>query len=84
MERATLNQLVLANSLAVLTAALYVLLAIIALVSPSAFQLLFNAQFFGADAASLLRHDTLDAKNVDEVIRRIREGDRCNGNWRCR
>jgi hypothetical protein len=53
MERAMLNQLALANSLAVVTAALYVLFAVIALVSPSAFQLLFNAQFFGADVASL-------------------------------
>ncbi len=48
-----LNQLAFANSLAVLTAALYVLFAIIALVSPGAFQFLFNAQFFGADVASL-------------------------------
>jgi 2TM family of unknown function (DUF5676) len=50
-----LNQLAFANSLAVLTAAVYVLFAVLALVSPSAFQLLFNAQFFGADVASLFR-----------------------------
>jgi hypothetical protein len=48
-----LDKLAFANSLAVLTAALYIGFAVIALVSPAAFQLLFNAQFFGADVASL-------------------------------
>jgi hypothetical protein len=53
MESAMLNKLAFANSLAVLTAALYVLFAIIALVSLRAFPLLFDAQFFGANVASL-------------------------------
>jgi hypothetical protein len=48
-----LNRLAFANSLAVLTAGLYVLFAIVALVSPRAFALLFDAQFFGANVASL-------------------------------
>jgi 2TM family of unknown function (DUF5676) len=48
-----LNKLAFANALAVLTAALYVLFAIIALVSPRAFVILFDAQFFGANVASL-------------------------------
>jgi hypothetical protein len=48
-----LNKLVFANSLAVLTAALYVLLAVLALVAPRVFQILFDAQFFGANVASL-------------------------------
>jgi hypothetical protein len=48
-----LNKLAFANSLAVLTAALYVLFTILALVSPRAFQLVFDAQFFGANVASL-------------------------------
>ena len=48
-----LNRLAFANSLAVLTAALYVLFAILALVAPSLFQVLFDAQFFGANVASL-------------------------------
>ena len=48
-----LNKLAFANSLAVLTAALYVLFAIIALVSTRAFAILFDAQFFGANVASL-------------------------------
>jgi 2TM family of unknown function (DUF5676) len=48
-----LNKLAFANSLAVLTAALYVLFAILALVAPRLFQILFDAQFFGANVASL-------------------------------
>jgi hypothetical protein len=48
-----LNKLAFANSLAVLTAALYVLFAILALVAPRVFQILFDAQFFGANVASL-------------------------------
>ena len=48
-----LNQLAFANSLAVLTAVLYVLFAILALVAPNLFQVLFDAQFFGANVASL-------------------------------
>jgi hypothetical protein len=53
-EVTMLNKLAFANSLAVLTAAIYALFAILALVSPRAFQLLFNAQFFGANVASLI------------------------------
>ena len=49
-----LNRLAFASSLAVLTGGLYVLFGVLALMSPRAFQLLFNAQFFGADVASLL------------------------------
>ena len=48
-----LNRLAFANSLAVLTAALYVLFAILALIAPRVFQVLFDAQFFGANVASL-------------------------------
>ena len=48
-----LNRLAFANSLAVLTAALYVLFAILALLAPRVFQILFDAQFFGANVASL-------------------------------
>jgi hypothetical protein len=48
-----LNKVAFANALAVLTAALYVLFAVVALVSPRAFQVLFDAQFFGANVASL-------------------------------
>lgn len=48
-----LNKVAFANSLAVLTAALYVLFAILELVAPRVFQVLFDAQFFGANVASL-------------------------------
>ena len=48
-----LNKLAFANSLAALIAALYVLFAILALVAPRVFQILFDAQFFGANVASL-------------------------------
>ena len=51
---AMLNPRAFANSLAVLTAALYVLFAVLALVAPRVFQILFDAQFFGANVASLL------------------------------
>jgi hypothetical protein len=48
-----LDRLAFANSLAVLTAALYALFAVLALVAPRIFQVLFDAQFFGANVASL-------------------------------
>jgi hypothetical protein len=48
-----LNKLAFANSLAVLTAALYIIFAILALVAPRLFQIVFDAQFFGANVASL-------------------------------
>ena len=48
-----LNERAFANSLAVLTAALYVFFAVLALVAPPLFQVLFDAQFFGANVASL-------------------------------
>ena len=48
-----LDKLALANSLAVLAAVLYLLFAILALVAPTLFQVLFDAQFFGANVASL-------------------------------
>jgi hypothetical protein len=50
-----LNRVAFANSLAVLTAALYVFFAILALISTRAFSLLFDAQFFGANVASLFQ-----------------------------
>ena len=48
-----LNQVAVANALAVLPAALYSLFAIVAAVSPRLFSILFDAQFFGANVASL-------------------------------
>lgn len=48
-----LNPCAFASSLALLTAAFYVLFALLALVAPRVFQILFDAQFFGANVASL-------------------------------
>ena len=49
-----LNQVALAHSLAILSGALYLLLYLISLVAPELFKHLFNAQFLGANVASLL------------------------------
>jgi 2TM family of unknown function (DUF5676) len=68
MESAMLNRLAFANSLAVLTAALYVLFAVIALVSPRAFALLFDARFFGANVASLFPKVQLSAASLVTLI----------------
>jgi len=46
-----LNQAAFANSLAILTGALYLLYYLISLVAPQFFRHLFNAQFLGADVA---------------------------------
>ena len=48
-----LNQAAFANSLAILTGALYLLFYLISLAAPEFFKHLFNAQFLGADVASL-------------------------------
>lgn len=49
-----LNNLAFASSLAILSGVLYPLLYVLAVVWRTAFRFLFNAQFFGADVASLL------------------------------
>ncbi len=48
------NQSFFANSLAILTAALYTVFYLVSLIAPGFFRLLFNAQFLGTDVASLL------------------------------
>jgi len=49
----SLNEIAFATALAVLAAAVNLLFSLAALISPNVFRLLFNAQFFGADVASL-------------------------------
>ena len=49
-----LKEKAFANALAILTTAFYILLYLLSLVAPPAFEFLFNAQFLGADVASLL------------------------------
>lgn len=46
-----------ATSLAILTGAFYLVFHLIWLISPILFRFLFNAQFIGADVASLMRPD---------------------------
>ena len=48
-----LNQGAFPNSLAILTGALYILFYLVSLFAPQFFRHLFNAQFLGADVASL-------------------------------
>ena len=45
------SQTALANSMAILTAAFYLLFYLINLIAPGLFRFLFNAQFLGADLA---------------------------------
>lgn len=49
-----IHPLAFANALAATTAVLALLLITLRLLAPSAFLFIFNAQFFGADVASLL------------------------------
>jgi hypothetical protein len=53
-----LNPIAFANAIAVTTAALTVFLWALRFLLPSFFTFFFNAQFFGADVASLLPKDT--------------------------
>lgn len=52
-----------ANTLGLTTAGLAVLLLLLRLVAPTVFTFIFNAQFFGADVASLLP-TTIDVLTV--------------------
>ena len=49
-----LNTIAFANSLAILSGVFYMVLYVLAVIWWDAFQVLFNAQFLGADVASLL------------------------------
>ncbi len=49
-----LRESALANALAIVTAGFYLMLSLIGLVSPMLFRSVFNAQFLGANVASLL------------------------------
>jgi len=50
----TIRPLAFANTLAITTAVLALVLILLRIVSPTLFVFIFNAQFFGADVASLL------------------------------
>ncbi len=67
-----LNKVAFASALAVLTGAFYLVLYVLAVLMPTVFRFIFNAQFFGADVASLLPRElsflTFDATLVVLVI----------------
>jgi 2TM family of unknown function (DUF5676) len=63
-----LNPVAFANSLTVLVAVAYVLFAIVFLISPRAFGILFDAQFFGANVASLLPKVTPSAAALVTLV----------------
>jgi 2TM family of unknown function (DUF5676) len=52
-----LDTVAFANSLAIVSGVFYLALYILAVVWRDAFRFLFNAQFLGADVASLLPHE---------------------------
>lgn len=52
-NKTILNKIALANSLALLTALFYLIFYLLSVIAPGAFAFLFNAQFLGADVASL-------------------------------
>jgi hypothetical protein len=51
-----LNHIAFANTLAIVSGVFYLVLYILAIVWRDAFRFVFNAQFLGADVASLLPH----------------------------
>jgi hypothetical protein len=48
------NKIAFANSLSILAAIFYIVFYLLSLVAPKFFMFLFNAQFFGANVASLM------------------------------
>jgi hypothetical protein len=67
-ELSMLNKVAVANALAVVTAVLYVGFAILAVIAPRAFQILFDAQFFGANVASLFPKVQLSAASLVTLV----------------
>lgn len=59
-----LNSLAFATSLAIVSGVLYLLLEALAALGPRTFRFLFNAQFFGADVASLLPRQPSHAARI--------------------
>jgi 2TM family of unknown function (DUF5676) len=57
-----------ATSLSIISGALYLVLYVLAFLWPQGFRFLFNAQFFGADVASLLPREFSYADFVGTLI----------------
>jgi hypothetical protein len=49
-----LNKLAFANSITILVTVFYIIFYTASLITPAIFEFIFNAQFFGADVASLM------------------------------
>jgi hypothetical protein len=64
----TIRPLAFANTLALTTAALGLFLILLRFLAPSAFIFVFNAQFFGADVASLLPTEINVLKMAGEFL----------------
>ena len=64
----TIRPLAFANTLALTTAALGLILILLRFLVPSAFVFVFNAQFFGADVASLLPSGVSFGRMAAEVV----------------
>jgi hypothetical protein len=62
-----IRPLAFANALALTTAVLAVTLLLLRALTPDAFIFIFNAQFFGADVASLLPHDPSPLRLAGEL-----------------
>ncbi|TAJ32094.1 MAG: hypothetical protein EPO64_01805 [Nitrospirae bacterium] len=64
----TIRPLAFANTLALTTAGLALLLTFLRVLTPTAFVFIFNAQFFGADVASLLPTEINVLKMAGEFL----------------
>jgi hypothetical protein len=64
----TIRPLPFANTLAITTAVLALVLILLRTVFPSLFIFIFNAQFFGADVASLLPERIHIPKVIGELV----------------
>lgn len=64
----TIRPLAFANTLAITTAVLALILVLLRIVFPPLFVFIFNAQFFGADVASLLPQHINIVKMIGELV----------------
>ncbi|MBA2252479.1 MAG: hypothetical protein H0W13_07215 [Nitrospirales bacterium] len=64
----TIRPLAFANTLAITTAVLGLVLILLRIVFPPLFVFVFNAQFFGADVASLLPEGVNIPKMIGELV----------------
>jgi hypothetical protein len=63
-----IRPLAFANALAIATGMLWLVLITLKVAAPAAFVFIFNAQFFGADVASLLPKETDVTSLLGEIL----------------